>query len=142
MDKFRISIFLLLVLMVPFFVSAEVVIPSNFDNDTQRLLTSLGIVGNSRINVIDEKNDSVYGVIVVNSKVEEIKFFQVENPNYIIEFSAVAYDAILDAEDPEQEFLHQLKIENIKVKPQDFISSATWLAIQIILFFNEFLHWL
>ena len=123
-------------------VLADVQIPEEFEDDTHRLLTALGIVGNARINVIDEKNDSVYGVTVVNSKVEEIKFSPVENPNYVIEFSAIAYDAILNAKDPEQEFLHQLKIENIKIKPQDFIATATWLAIQIILFFNEFLHWL
>lgn len=70
----KISLFLILVLIMPFFVFAEIEIPSSFDDDTQRLLTALGIVGDAKINVIDEKNDSIYGVTVVNSKVEKIEF--------------------------------------------------------------------
>ncbi|MFT4304909.1 MAG: hypothetical protein ACMXX8_02355 [Candidatus Woesearchaeota archaeon] len=118
-------------------VLADVQIPEEFEDDAHRLLTALGIVGNARINVIDEKNDSVYGVTVVNSKVEEIKFSPVENPNYLIEFSAIAYDAILNAEDPEKEFLNQLNLGNILVKPQGFFEGLNWMIISFLLFFNN-----
>lgn len=133
----KISLFLILVLIMPFFVFAEIEIPSSFDDDTQRLLTALGIVGDAKINVIDEKNDSIYGVTVVNSKVEKIEFSLVENPNYIIEFKAVAYDAILYANDPEKELLNQLNLGNILVKPQGFFEGLNWMFISFLLFLNN-----
>ncbi len=99
-----------------------------FEEDLKQLIESFGILDSSRINIVDQKNNSTYGLIIKNSKIEQFSFREIENPNYRIIVNETAFDALVLAPDFKEEAKKQLKLGNIVVE-----------GVGLIEFFNVFL---
>ncbi len=107
------------------------------NGDLANVLSAFGILESARINVFDESTNTIYGVVIENSNVTSILPGQkVDNPNYTVNVSEVALNAISNATDPAKEAIAQFKQGNITVEAHGIVETIQLFLFNIYLFFQ------